>query len=68
GGLLVLLSTATGNEGLYGDASNMASVRLRLINEKGVMLLQGIRPRTSLYVLEATGDEGYPQIRLTPMN
>ncbi len=68
GGLLVLLSTATGNEGLYRDASNMSSVRIRLINEKGVMLLQGIRPRTILYALEATGEGGYPQIRLTPMN
>lgn len=67
GGLLVLLSTATGNEGLKMDASNMASVRLRLFNEKGVMLLQGVMPRTILYALEATGEGGYPQIRLTPM-
>jgi KaiC/GvpD/RAD55 family RecA-like ATPase len=67
GGLLALLSTS-GDEGLGRDASNMASIHLRLINAQGAMLLQGVRPRTPLFVLEATGAEGYPRIRLTPMN
>lgn len=67
GGLLVLVSTP-GDGGLRRDAINMSSVHLRLSLEQGVVLLQGVRPRTPLYAMEPTGEDGYPSARLTQMN
>ena len=66
GGLLSLLSMP-GNDWLGRDASNMSSIHLRLADERGVTLIQGVRPRTPLYALESTGEDGYPSVRLTPM-
>ena len=67
GDLLVLLSNQW-DRGLSGDASKMAGIHLRLRDELGVALLQGIRPRTPLHALEATAAGGYPSVALTPLN
>ena len=67
GGLLVLTSSQ-GGRGLSVYASRMAGVHLRLRDELGVVLLQGVRPRTPLHALEAVDAGGYPGLELTPLN
>ena len=67
GDLLVLLSNQ-GGRGLSEGALKMSGTHLRLRDELGVVLLQGVRPRTPLHALEATGGGGYPSLVLTPLN
>ncbi len=67
GDLLILLSNQW-DRGLSRDVSKLAGTHLRLRDELGVVLLQGVRPRTPLHALEATGGEGYPSLALTPLN
>jgi hypothetical protein len=67
GGLLLLTSSQR-DQGLSMDASRMAGIHLRLRDELGVALLQGIRPRTPLHALETTVTRGYPSLELTPLN
>lgn len=66
GGLLLLLCKA-GSEELRLSASNISNIHLRLQNKQGVILFNGIRPRTPLYALEMTASQGYPKIKLTPI-
>ena len=66
GGLLLLLS-GSGSEGLIKSVSNLSDLHLRLLNEQGVILFHGIRPRTLLYALEMDGSEGYPKLNITPL-
>jgi len=67
GDLIVLLSSQ-GGRGLAESASMMAGVHIRLREEVGAVLLQGVRPRTPLHAIEATGGEGYPSLTLTPLS
>lgn len=66
GGLLVLFSRP-GSEELRQYALNLSDLHFRLLNEQGVILFHGIRPRTPIYALETTGSEGYPKLKLTPI-
>lgn len=66
GGLLVLLSRP-GEEAIRQHASNLAHTHLRLHNQRGVMLLDGVKPQTSMYALEQDNSAGYPALSLTPI-
>lgn len=66
GGLLVLLSRP-GEEAIRQHASNLAHTHLRLHNRRGVMLLDGVKPQTSMYALEQDNSAGYPSLSLTPI-
>jgi len=66
GGLLVLLSRP-GEEATRQHASNLAHTHLRVHNQRGVMLLDGVKPQTPLYALEQDGSAGYPSLSLTPI-
>jgi hypothetical protein len=52
-------------ESLARHASNISNIHLSLINEQGVVLFRGIRPRTQLHALEMNGDSGYPRLKFT---
>jgi hypothetical protein len=66
GGLLVLLSRP-GEEATRQHASNLAHTHLRIHSQRGVMLLDGVKPQTPLYALEQDNSEGYPSLSLTPI-
>ena len=66
GGLLLLFSRP-GSEELIQSVSNLSDLHLRLLNEQGIILFHGIRPRTLLYALEMTGCEGHPKLKITPL-
>ena len=66
GGLLVLLSRP-GEEATTQHASNLAHIHLRLYNQRGVILMDGVKPQTPLYALEQNNYEGYPSLTLTPI-
>jgi len=66
GGLLLLLCKA-GTEDLKRSALNVANIHLRLHNEQGVILFNGLQPRTPLYALETTTQDGCPGFCLTPI-
>lgn len=66
GGLLVLLSRP-GEEATTLHASNLAHIHLRLYNQRGVILMDGVKPQTPLYALEQDNSEGYPSLNLTPI-
>jgi len=66
GGLLVLLSRP-GEEATAQHASNLAHTHLRIHNQRGVMLMDGVKPQTPLYALEQDNKEGYPSLALTPI-
>ncbi|KON30685.1 hypothetical protein AC482_03290 [miscellaneous Crenarchaeota group-15 archaeon DG-45] len=63
----LLLITGPGTEKLTRSASSLSDLHLRLLNEQGVILFHGIRPRTLLYALEIDGSEGYPKLEMTPL-
>jgi circadian clock protein KaiC len=46
---------------------SLAHVHLKMTREHGAVLVYGIKPRTSVYVLEMDTSEGYPMPRLTPI-
>ena len=66
GGLMVLLSRP-GEEATTQHASNLAHIHLRLNNQRGVILMDGVKPQTPLYALEQNNYEGYPSLTLTPI-
>jgi circadian clock protein KaiC len=66
GGLLVLLSRP-GEEATTQHASNLAHTHMRVHNQRGVMLLDGVKPQTPLYALDQDGSAGYPSLSLTPI-
>jgi len=66
GDLLVLLSRP-GEEAIRQHASNLAHTHLRLHNQRGVMLLDGVKPQTPMYALEQDNSAGYPSLSLTPI-
>jgi hypothetical protein len=66
GGLLVFLSRP-GEEATSQHASNLAHTHLRVHNQRGVMLLDGVKPQTPLYALEQDNSAGYPALSLTPI-
>ena len=66
GGLLVLLSRP-GEEATTRHASNLAHTHLRIHNQRGVMLMDGVKPQTPLYALEQDNREGYPSLAMTPI-
>lgn len=47
--------------------ASVAEVHLRVAREHGCMLIYGIKPRTPLYVVEVEVSDGYPQLKLTPL-
>lgn len=67
GGLLVLLSRP-GEEATTKHASNLAHTHIRVHNQRGVMLLDGVKPQTPLYALEQDRSAGHPSLGLTPIN
>jgi len=66
GGLLVLLSRP-GEEATKQHASNLAHTHLRIHNQRGVMLMDGVKPQTPLYALDQDNSQGYPSLTLTPI-
>jgi len=44
-----------------------ADIHLKITREYGIVLVHGIKPRTSLHVLEMDVSKGYPMPRLTPI-
>ncbi|MFQ6054302.1 MAG: hypothetical protein ACE5OO_08765, partial [Candidatus Bathyarchaeia archaeon] len=66
GGLLMLF-TRSGSEELIKSVSNMSDRHLRLLNQQGVILFHGMRPRTLLYALEMDRCPGYTKLRMTPL-
>jgi len=66
GGLLVLLSRP-GEEATKQHASNLAHTHLRMHNQRGVVLMDGVKPQTPLYALEQDNSQGYPSLTLTPI-
>ncbi|MBN2335497.1 AAA family ATPase [Candidatus Bathyarchaeota archaeon] len=66
GGLLVLLSRP-GDEAARQHASNLAHTHLRLYNQRGVILLDGVKPQTTLYAVAQDNNMGYPSLSLTPI-
>jgi hypothetical protein len=58
GGLLVLLSRP-GEEATSQHASNLTHTHLRVHNQRGVMLLDGVKPQTPLYALGQNNSAGY---------
>ncbi|MEM2189490.1 MAG: hypothetical protein QXI27_07195 [Nitrososphaerota archaeon] len=53
--------------GLEKILAATADAHLKIIREYGIMLIHGIKPRTSLRVLEMDILKGYPMLRLTPI-
>jgi len=66
GGLLVLLSRP-GEEAIRQHASNLAHTHLRVHNQRGIMLLDGVKPQTPMYALEQDNSADYPSLSLTPI-
>jgi len=67
GGLLVLLSKP-GDGGLRWHAGNLSHTHLKVVNLHGVILLQGVKPRTPLYAVNQDPWKGYPSVTLTPIH
>lgn len=66
GGLMILLSRP-GGEALGQHASNLAHTHIKASNHEGVILLQGVKPRTPLYAAAQDDAMGYPSLSLTPI-
>lgn len=66
GGLLLLFS-GPGPKELIRSASNLSEQHFKLMNEQGVILFHGIRPRTPLYALETNGSEEFAELKMTPL-
>ncbi|MFH2112514.1 MAG: ATPase domain-containing protein [Candidatus Bathyarchaeota archaeon] len=66
GGLLVLLSRP-GDDHLRQHAGNLAHTHLQVTNHEGVMLLQGVKPRTPLHAVAQDPAQGHPSLSLTPI-
>jgi circadian clock protein KaiC len=47
--------------------ASVCDVYLRLARDHGTLLLYGVKPRTSLYVLDMDTSKGYPLPKLTPI-
>ncbi|MEM2122101.1 MAG: ATPase domain-containing protein [Candidatus Bathyarchaeia archaeon] len=54
-------------EGPAEKFSPAMNIHLKLTREHGVLLLYGVKPRTSLYALDVDASKGYPMPRLTPI-
>lgn len=67
GGLMVLLSRP-GGEALAQHASNLSHTHIKAANHEGVILLQGVKPRTPLYAVAQDQAKGYPSLSLTPIH
>jgi hypothetical protein len=65
-GLLVLLSRP-GDDQMRQHAGNLAHTHLQVTNREGVMLLQGVKPRTPLHALAQDPAAGHPALSLTPI-
>lgn len=63
------LSIAVGciTEEAVKRAASRSDIYLRLVRDHGTYLLYGVKPRTSLHVLEMDTSSGYPQPKLTPI-
>lgn len=66
GGLLMLLSRP-GDGSLRQHAGNLSHTHLRAVNLQGVILLQGVKPKTPLNALNQDDERGYPSYTLTPI-
>jgi len=64
--LLVLL-TRPDTENRRQNASNLCHTHLKVTNHQGVILLQGIKPRTRYYALNQDTAKNHPSIRYTPI-
>ncbi|MEM1508137.1 MAG: hypothetical protein QXN40_08505 [Candidatus Bathyarchaeia archaeon] len=47
--------------------SSIADIHLRITREHGAVLVYGVKPRTSLHVLEMDVSKGYAMPKLTPI-
>jgi hypothetical protein len=66
-GSLFLLLIRPGTPELAQHASNISNTHIKVTNNQGVILFQGIRPRTPIYALQATDTGGYPRLKFTPL-
>ncbi|MEM2123261.1 MAG: ATPase domain-containing protein [Candidatus Bathyarchaeia archaeon] len=66
-GSLGILILKPGYAKLGARLASIATVRLKLLREHGCLILYGVKPRTSLYGVEADNSMGYPMPRLTPI-
>lgn len=61
------LLSRSGEEATRQHASNLAHTHLRVHNQRGVMLLEGVKPQTPLYALDQENSAGYPGLSMTPI-
>lgn len=61
------LLSKPGEEATRQHASNLAHTHLRVHNQRGVMLLDGVKPQTPLPALDQENSAGYPGLSMTPI-
>jgi KaiC/GvpD/RAD55 family RecA-like ATPase len=66
GGLGILLLKPSHQE-LAKTLAALTDVHLKITREHGAVLVYGVKPRTSLHVLEMDTSEGYPMPKITPI-
>ncbi len=52
---------------IINQLRDISDIHLKITREHGALILYGVKPRTSIFVLDVDVSEGYPRARLTPL-